>query len=213
MDTSILEAVRADIAATEARLGRLREMERLAVELAGDMIVQAAATARTNGAPKQPASNGNGHNPHRRRTPRRRRAALTPEAVVDAIRDSLADGPRTLAELHRELGISATSSTRAVFEEALARLNAVEVGRRTAGALYGLERDPEPEPEPEPAPEDATAAYLRRRVTTLLGREPLTVERLADRVDAPLGRVEATCRELVAAGAAVHLDDGRFQIR
>jgi len=134
VSTSILGAVREEIQRTRHRLEQLERMEAMSIELAGELITDAAANARgaragngaTRGTPsKTPAPKAPG------RTPRRR---LTVDEVLDGIRDALQDGPKSIQALHGDLGIGRTAHTGKVFEEALTQLGASEAGKHRGGS-------------------------------------------------------------------------------
>lgn len=195
---SILNAVRAELARAEQRVEQLRELERLALELTGDMIEQTAAAA----APADP--------PRRRRAPRRR---LTVDEVIDGIRDAMHEGPVSIQDLHRALGISRTAHTGAIVMDALERLGAVTAGNRKGGALYALPNGNgavAAPPAPPDVVEDVDAAYLERRVLDMLRREPMLVDDLAAAIDAPAEAVRAACQRLTESGECSLMADGHY---
>jgi hypothetical protein len=198
---SILNAVRAELEQTERRLEQLRELERLAVELAGDMIEQTAAAAV---APARP--------PKARRAPRRRR--LSVDEVLDGIRDAMHEGPVSLNQLHQALGIGVSAHSTGVIRDALEQLGAVTAGKRTGGLLYALPNGngavAAPPAPPDVEEEDVDAAYLERRVVDVLRREPMLVDDLAAAIDAPAEAVRAACQRLTEAGECSLMADGRY---
>lgn len=68
----------------------------------------------------------------------------------------------------------------------------------------------EPAPEPESQPDEIDAAYLDRRLVTLLGRGPQSAEDAAEAIDAPVEAVKAACDRLTDGGAISLMTDGRW---
>lgn len=126
-ERSILGAVREEVQRTRHRLEQLEQIERLAIELVGDLVVDAAASAAGSRKRRDRAAPPRA----RAKTPRR---GLTVDEVLDGIRDALQDGPKTIQGLHTALDISRTTRTGEVVEKALTQLGASEAGKHRGGS-------------------------------------------------------------------------------
>lgn len=218
----LLDAVRVEITGHESAIAKLREIERLTLELG------AAAPEPPAPAPS-PAARAP-QRPRRGAVERKHRLPLTEQEAAPAIRDAIADGPCTETYLLREvLGRSANTHTRNVLRRVLEELRA----ERDAGGRWRLTAEPDPpglEPAPAaalddpedpardtPAPEasrnghggeEIDRAYLDRVLLRELRRSPLSVERAAERVDAPVEEVLLACQRLRRRGEASEMSGG-----
>lgn len=152
--SNILVAVEAEINVLERRLAKLREIKRLAVELDGARLPTASVSTASKhpsmGGKQRPKSSRSKVTSDRSKIP----ARLTPEDMIDTARDLLADGPVTSAEIHRALDRWPTARTRAIVDDVLQQLGAVQVGVAKGGTprwalpadTSEVVRDSEPSP-------------------------------------------------------------------